>query len=83
MTFHAVTKPIAEPGPKVGGDPVWLGEPSWPVHPGTGEPLDFIGQFCLAGTDLEEQYFLNFPHGYGYAYLSPDRLEGRFSWEAA
>ncbi|MBL3671139.1 hypothetical protein JL475_35465 [Streptomyces sp. M2CJ-2] len=204
MTFHAVEEPITEPVAKLGGDPVWLDEPCWPVHPGTGEPLDFIGQFpvpaepgeerrmaylflsyddyetggmdpedgeaalliqpggripefaaigpagtkgrslwrfgadeelvpvefrieltpvpdeaerdlkthgivdvdnylggrpaypdwagvkspwrfyfCLAGTDLDEQYFLNFAHGHGYAYLSPDRLEGRFSWEAA
>jgi hypothetical protein len=204
MTFHAVEEPITEPVAKLGGDPVWLGEPCWPMHPSTGEPLDFIGQFpvpaepgeerrmaylflsyndyetggmdpedgeavlliqpggripgfaamgpagtrgrslwrfgpdeellpvefrieltsvpdevergfeldgtinvndylggrpfypdwagveapwrfyfCLAGTDLDEQYFLNFAHGYGYAYLSPDRLEGRFSWEAA
>jgi hypothetical protein len=204
MTFHAAEDPIAEPVAKLGGEPVWRGEPCWPVHPGTGEPLDFIGQFpvpaepgegqrtaylflsyddyetggmdaedgeavllvqpggriprfatigpagttgrslwrfgpceervpvefridltpvpaevehefekygtidasdylggrpgypdragvdapwrfffCLAGTDLDEQYFLNFAHGYGYAYLSPDRSEGRFRWEAA
>lgn len=204
MKFHPAEEPITEPVAKLGGDPIWLDEPCWPVHPGTREPLDFIGQFpvpgepgderrmaylflsyddyetggmaaedgeavlliqpggrtpgfaaigpsgtkgrslwrfgpneeqvpvefridlmpvpdeveqeleaygtvdandylggrpvypdwagveapwrfyfCLAGTDLDEQYYLNFAHGYGYAYLSPDRLEGRFSWEAA
>lgn len=204
MKVHAVEEPITEPVAKLGGDPIWLDKPCWPVHPTTREPLDFIGQFpvpaepseerrmaylflsyddyetggvdpedgeavlliqpggripefaaigptgtkgrslwrfgpeeelvpvecrieltpvpdeveqdlelhgtvnvdnyfggrpaypdwagveapwrfyfCLSGTDLDEQYFLNFAHGYGYAYLSPDRLEGRFSWEAA
>ncbi|MDI9889288.1 hypothetical protein QMZ92_34445 [Streptomyces sp. HNM0645] len=204
MTFHAVEEPITEPVAKLGGDPVWLDEPCWPVHPGTREPLDFIGQFPVptepgeerrmaylflsyndyetggmdpedgeavmlvqpggripafaiigpAGTkgrslwrfgpdeeqvpvqfridmtavpekverELEEHgtvdvrdyvggkpsypdwagveapwrfffrlggmesdgpYFLNFAYGAGFAYLSPDRLEGRFSWEAA
>lgn len=204
MTFHPVEEPITEPVAKLGGDPVWLGEPCWPVHPDTGEPLDFIGQFPVpaeagelrrmaylflsyddyetGGSDpedgeavlliqpggripafaaigpagmkgrslwrfgpddeqvpvqfrvdmvpvpervergLEEHgtvdvrdylggspaypdwagveapwrfffrlggmeddgpYFLNFAHGAGLAYLSPDRLEGRFSWEAA
>lgn len=27
-------------------------------------------------------YFLNFGQGAGFAYLSPDGLEGRFGWDA-
>ncbi|MFJ7293882.1 hypothetical protein [Streptomyces collinus] len=204
MTFRPVEEPITEPAAKLGGDPVWLDEPCWPLHPGTGEPLDFIGQFpvpaepgeerrmaylflsyddyetggtdpedgeavllvqpggriptfavigsagtkgrslwrfgpdeeqvpvqfridmrpvpekvekdldehgtvdvrdylggkpaypdwagveapwrfffCLGGMEDDGPYFLNFAYGAGFAYLSPDRLEGRFSWEAA
>jgi len=203
MSFRPAEEPITEPVAKLGGEPVWLGEPCWPVVPGTGEPLDLVGQFSVPGEpgeerrlaylflsyggyetggmdaedgeavllvqpggrtpgfaaigppgtkgrslwwfgpdeemvpvefrielsavsaeverDLEEHgflgldhvggrptcpdragvdapwrfffglrdtadtgpYFLNFAHGAGYAHLSPDRLEGRFTWEAA
>ncbi|MER5962677.1 hypothetical protein [Streptomyces sp. NPDC002057] len=197
---EAVTEPVA----KLGGDPVWLEGPCWPLSPRTGEPLDFIGQipvpvgpgdepamaylflsyedyetggmdpedgeavlliqpggripgfatigsagttgrslfafghedemvpvefriearpvpdaqerhlekyeyfdvanyiggkadyrmrstveapwrffFALACTGDTGPYFLNFGHGAGYAYLSPDGLEGRFGWDAA
>ncbi|MFG2775090.1 hypothetical protein [Streptomyces sp. NPDC048350] len=39
--------------------------------------------FSLVCTGDTGPYFLNFGHGAGYAYLSPDRLEGRFGWDAA
>ncbi|MEU9030349.1 hypothetical protein AB0D46_23045 [Streptomyces sp. NPDC048383] len=52
---------LAPPGPptgasvaKLGGEPVWRGEPSWPVVPRTGVPLDFIGQFPVPGEPDEE-----------------------------
>ncbi|MET8504154.1 hypothetical protein ABZV60_05825 [Streptomyces sp. NPDC004787] len=204
MFMHPVDEAITEPVAKLGGDPVWLEEPCWPLNPRTGEPLDFIGQipvpvepgdelrmaylflsyedyetggmdpedgesvlliqpggripgFATVGPtgtsgrslfafDAEDQqvpmefriemrpvseeqerslekdgsfdvdnyiggradyrmwagveapwrfffalvctgdtgpYFLNFGHGTGYAYLSPDGLEGRFGWDAA
>ncbi|MFJ9132208.1 hypothetical protein ACIRRT_03980 [Streptomyces sp. NPDC102256] len=44
MTFHPVEEPITEPVAELGGEPLWLDEPCWPVHPRTVEPLDFIGQ---------------------------------------
>ncbi len=43
VTFHPAEEPITEPSAKLGGDAVWLGEPCWPVDPGAGEPVDFIG----------------------------------------
>ncbi|MGW6949137.1 hypothetical protein [Streptomyces xanthophaeus] len=46
--------PITAPVAKLGGAPVWLGEPSWPVAPGTGIPLDFIGQFPVPGEPGEQ-----------------------------
>ncbi|MET9057551.1 hypothetical protein ABZX99_06990 [Streptomyces antibioticus] len=54
MTFHAVDEPITEPVAKLGGDPIWLGEACWPVHPSTGEPLDFIRQFPVPVDPGEE-----------------------------
>ncbi|MFD7433443.1 hypothetical protein [Streptomyces sp. NPDC059861] len=32
---------------KVGGQPVWLAEPQWPLSRRTGEPMEFLGQFAL------------------------------------
>ncbi|MFJ6083583.1 hypothetical protein ACIQI8_19505 [Streptomyces sp. NPDC092369] len=37
---------------KVGGQPVWLAEPQWPLSRGTGRPMEFLGQFALAGGRL-------------------------------
>ncbi|MGP4048376.1 hypothetical protein [Streptomyces sp. 2A115] len=68
MAFHAVEEPITEPIAKLGGDPVWLGEPCWPVHPSTGEPLDFIGQFPVPEDPGEERHM-------GYLFLSYNDYE--------
>ncbi|WP_346540003.1 hypothetical protein [Micromonospora sp. DPT] len=35
------------PVTKLGGQPVWLGTPQWPVSRSLGEPMTFIGQFRL------------------------------------
>ncbi|MEV8627503.1 hypothetical protein [Streptomyces sp. NPDC051079] len=204
MCMQPVDEAIVEAVAKLGGAPLWLEEPCWPLNPRTGEPLDFIGQipvpvepgdelrmaylflsyedyetggmdpedgesvlliqpggripgfatigpvgtrgrslfafdtedeqvpvefriemrsvseeqerylerngcfdvdnyiggranyrmwagveapwrffFALACTGDTGPYFLNFGHGAGYAYLSPDGLEGRFGWDAA
>lgn len=39
--------PITEPVTKLGGQPVWLGEPCWPLSKALGEPMRFIGQFVI------------------------------------
>lgn len=44
--------PIREPVTKVGGQPVWLEEPQWPLSRATGEPMQFLGQFTLDGGRL-------------------------------
>ncbi|MFD9328210.1 hypothetical protein [Streptomyces sp. NPDC060065] len=57
------------------------GKPAYPDWAGVEAPWRFF--FCLGGMEDDGPYFLNFAYGSGFAYLSPDRLEGRFSWEAA
>ncbi|MFF4647842.1 hypothetical protein [Streptomyces sp. NPDC001389] len=54
MRLVPARTPMAAPVAKLGGEPVWLGEPSWPVAPGTGVPLDFIGRFPVPGEPGEE-----------------------------
>lgn len=39
--------PIVEPASKLGGQPVWVGAPQWPLSRATGKPMSFIGQFAL------------------------------------
>ncbi|MFD5316968.1 hypothetical protein [Streptomyces sp. NPDC127098] len=56
MGFRAPAGPVGEPVSKFGGQPVWLDEPTWPVHPRTREPLVFIGQFRVPGEELRLAY---------------------------
>ncbi|MGP4048377.1 hypothetical protein [Streptomyces sp. 2A115] len=57
------------------------GKPAYPDWAGVEAPWRFF--FCLGGMEDDGPYFLNFAYGAGFAYLSADRLEGRFKWEAA
>ena len=41
-------EPVTEPVLKLGGQPVWLAEPQWPLSLEYGEPMTFIGQFPVA-----------------------------------
>ncbi|MGW6706075.1 hypothetical protein ACWGDE_14455 [Streptomyces sp. NPDC054956] len=54
MSLRPADAPVTEPVAKFGGAPVWLAEPSWPLHPRTGEPLDFVGQFPVPAEPGEE-----------------------------
>ena len=47
MTARPVSEPITEPVTKLGGQPVWLDEPCWPLSKALGEPMGFIGQFVI------------------------------------
>ncbi|WP_234322908.1 hypothetical protein [Streptomyces sp. NRRL S-350] len=48
--------PVTAPVPKLGGEPCWLAEPSWPLSPTTGQPLVFIGQFPVPGAEVRLAY---------------------------
>ncbi|MFE2262030.1 hypothetical protein [Streptomyces griseosporeus] len=56
MTLRAAEGPVNEPVSKFGGQPVWLEEAAWPVHPESGEPLVFIGQFRVPGDEVRLAY---------------------------
>lgn len=47
INFVESEGPITEPVTKFGGQPVWIGEPTWPLSRQTGNPMRFIGQFEL------------------------------------
>lgn len=47
ITYHTVASPIVEPITKFGGQPVWIGEPQWPLSRMYGTPMHFICQIAL------------------------------------
>jgi hypothetical protein len=56
MSFRPSAAPIDTPVAKLGGQPVWLDEPFWPVSASDGTPMTFVGQFPLPGPDLRMSY---------------------------
>lgn len=47
LRAREVSSPIVEPVTKLGGQPVWIGEPRWPLSRTLRAPMRFIGQFAL------------------------------------
>ena len=47
LILQRAPKPIEEPVTKLGGLPVWVDEPAWPVSAATGEQMLFIGQVAI------------------------------------
>ncbi len=47
VEFVEVDAPITEPVTKLGGQPVWLGEPQWPLGRELGRQMRFICQVAL------------------------------------
>ncbi|MET8149047.1 hypothetical protein ACIBSW_15775 [Actinoplanes sp. NPDC049668] len=45
FTVEPAPEPVAEPISKMGGQPVWLEEPQWPLSRNLGTPMSFIAQF--------------------------------------
>jgi hypothetical protein len=52
LDFVSADGPVRELVTKIGGQPVWLAEPQWPLSRETGEPMEFLGQFALEGGRL-------------------------------
>ena len=57
--LEAVDIPISAPVSKFGGQPVWIGEPTWPQAV-DGGPATFMAQFTIPGTDWMAYLFLDF-----------------------
>ncbi|MCA6090915.1 hypothetical protein LE181_01805 [Streptomyces sp. SCA3-4] len=56
MALRAAGQPAIEPVAKLGGAPCWLSDPTWPLDPDSGEPLVFVGQFLVPGSDKRLAY---------------------------
>lgn len=49
MRLRPSDVPIRTTRAKLGGQPVWLDQPTWPVSCGLGIPMMFVGQFPIPG----------------------------------
>jgi uncharacterized protein YwqG len=47
LEFVEAASPITEFVTKFGGQPVWIGEPQWPLSRETGNPMRFVCQIAL------------------------------------
>lgn len=47
IEFVESPDPITEAVTKFGGEPVWIGEPQWPLSRSTGNPMQFICQIAI------------------------------------
>jgi hypothetical protein len=56
--LEAVDEPIVEPVSKFGGQPVWIGDPTWPISV-DGAPATFMAQFTIPGRDGLAYLFLD------------------------
>jgi hypothetical protein len=56
LRWEPVQGPIVEPVAKLGGQPVWLDRPFWPVSATTRETMMFVGQFPLPGPEPRMVY---------------------------
>jgi hypothetical protein len=48
--------PILEPVTKLGGQPVWIDKPQWPLSTELETPMMFLGQFRLPGEEIRMAY---------------------------
>ena len=59
LSLRSVDEPITEPVSKFGGQPVWIGQPSWPLAT-DGGPATFIAQFTIPGQPGLAYLFLDY-----------------------
>lgn len=56
MSFRPASAPIRRPVAKLGGQPVWLEAPVWPVSQSFATPMTFVGQFPIPGPSPRMTY---------------------------
>lgn len=56
ISTRTAPSPITEPVAKLGGRPVWLERPTWPIGACTASPMMFIGQMPIPGAAARMAY---------------------------
>ncbi|WP_198012416.1 hypothetical protein [Promicromonospora sukumoe] len=65
MFFRPAAEPITTAEAKLGGQPVWLETPQWPLSRTDGAPMMFIGQFPVPQSDGRIAYLFMSAEGSG------------------
>lgn len=76
ISFHETREPIAALVTKFGGQPVWLGEPQWPLSRATGHPMRFICQIAL-----DPDLFGAIPGRMAYVFMTDEERHVKGTWE--
>ena len=66
---------ITERITKFGGQPVWLDDPTWPLAPATGEPMEFVAQ-----VRLDPEVFGNQQETLAYLFVA-DAVWSEDTWD--
>ncbi|GAA4595865.1 hypothetical protein BJY16_001821 [Actinoplanes octamycinicus] len=69
FAVEPASAPITEPVTKMGGQPVWVEEPQWPLSSSEKTPMTFIGQ-------------IKFPYGMVYLFITNATEYVDNAWEA-
>ena len=56
LVLSKADAPILEPVTKLGGQPVWVDKPQWPLSTKLETPMMFVGQFRLSGEEVRMAY---------------------------
>ncbi|MFS0693568.1 hypothetical protein [Streptomyces nitrosporeus] len=64
LAFAPAGRRVRQAVTKIGGQPVWLERPAWPVSRSSGEPMQFIGQFALPGGRLAYLFMADSEEGF-------------------
>lgn len=56
LVLSKADTPILKPVTKLGGQPVWVDKPHWPLSTRLGTPMTFLGQFRLSGEGVRMAY---------------------------
>ena len=75
LILERTAAPITELVTKFGGQPVWLRNPTWPLAPGTGEPMEFVAQ-----VRLDPELFGNQQETMAYLFVA-DSVWSEDTWD--
>ncbi len=76
LRFSFSAKPIRQPVTKVGGQPVWLEAPQWPISRHFKEPMLFLGQVAL-----DPAVFGGGPGRMAYLFITEPDIFGDLTFE--
>jgi hypothetical protein len=72
MSFRPAVAPVRDAVGKLGGQPVWLDRPTWPLSAASGVPMKFVGQVPIPGPVFRMAYL----------FITDDAIGNELTFEA-